>query len=152
MFNALDKMEAYLSNMVKYDDNMIIVRFLNKIYRLVVRDFHSIDECMSLMTYLANFVKNDENVDRKCLCSLYLHKICIEMSCDVEFPVIRSNDLISVSVEYRPMPDEVKKIFEKTGHMSPIVFAESSKPDEDALNLFNVYISKDHFYGKKGGN
>lgn len=149
--NSLNRMETYLSNMEIYTDNTIVVRFLDKIYQLMMEA--SEKECKDCIDRFKIFVDKNQNIDRKCLCSLYLYKISemIHYNSNIN-TMIKSPILLQIDVEYRPMPDKVREMYKLHGRNVPLVFAESSKPDEEAIEKFNIYISEDHFYAsrKKG--
>lgn len=43
-------------------------------------------------------------------------------------------------------PDAVKKVLEERESKMTLALLDSLKPDEEILELYNVYISKNHFY------
>ena len=80
---------------------------------------------------------------------LFCYKIKKAIGSDIEVPIIKSEKVVKgVDYEHREAPEAIKKQLIERNNKLTLAFMEAAKPDEEALELYNVYISQDHFYYK----
>lgn len=142
------RVDAYFNNMKLYENDVLIrVRFLHKIFKAALDKNYSYEEHEMVLKMLVEDSLNCEAIDYKVLGLCFAWKIKKIINSNIEVPIIKSeNTIMGTTYGDVEIPEEVKKILIERGITSTFALAESVKPDEEAMELFNVHIARDHFY------
>ena len=147
--NYKERTEAYFKNMNKYENDINIhIRFLDKIFKAATDLEYSLENKIYILKKLLEISNNELNIDYKILNLCYCYKLNNILNAKLNIPIVKSDNEIIADICYdRNLPKEVLSILENNNSLT-LKLAETRLPDKECLNLYNVKISKDHFFYK----
>ena len=142
------RVDAYFNNMKLYENNILIrVRFLHKIFKAALDKNYTFEEHEMVLKMLVEDSLKCESQDYKILGLCFSYKIKKILNSNIEVPIIKSeNTIMGTTYGDAEIPEEAKKILIERGITSTFKLAEAIKPDEEAMELYNVHIARDHFF------
>lgn len=145
LIDCKERIQAYIRNMSKYRENgtpALHVRFLDKIFKCSMDPYTERQR-----RWVVQELLNIHEVDQQyvALNMLYAWKINRTLQLGMDVPTLRLDEALYL-VHYKRIPPEVLKSLHERGNSHTIAFAGSLAPDCEAKEVFNIYISQDHFF------
>ena len=146
-----ERTEAYFRNMSIYQGDVIIrVRFLDKIFKAATDISYTWNEKIGVLKRLLEETSKEKDLSCKIVNLCFCYKLNNILKANLNIPVLKSERKITADICFNgEIPNKVKEKLEENSNTITFKLAETKRPDEECLRLYNVEIPKDHFFYNK---
>ena len=145
--DCFERVDAYFRNMRLYPGNLRMrVRFLDKIYAAALDGDYTAAEHEMVLRMLLEEAEAEEDASYRYVDLAYAHKVKKGLGSDAEVPVERAAETVMATEKLREIPEWMLEDLRERNMTRSLSFVEAMKSDEEALELYNVNISRDHFF------